>query len=159
MIAGVSHRLRRGFSPRRKHAPIRGRRRTGAVVVELAFILPFLAALVLGICEIGRALQVRAALSTASRAGCAAASRPGGRISDVLSEVRSTLSQANIPVSAATITILVNDLPASSTSPKHNDKITVIVEVPTAAVRLTGITAFISKDAVQSETTTMLKQG
>ena len=129
------------------------------MVVELAFIIPFLAALVLGICEIGQALQVRAALSTASRAGCAAGSRPGGRNSDVLNEVRFALSQAKIPVSAATITILVNDQPANLQTAKHNDKITVIVDVPAAAVRLTGITAFISKDAIQSETTSMLKPG
>jgi Flp pilus assembly protein TadG len=56
-------------------APRRGRRgsdrrRSGIACVELAVVITFLSTLVLGMFEIGRALQVRQILTDAARKGC-----------------------------------------------------------------------------------------
>jgi Flp pilus assembly protein TadG len=48
----------------------RGRRRSGLACVELAIVLSFLAALVLGMFELARALNVRQILTDAARKGC-----------------------------------------------------------------------------------------
>ena len=133
--------------------------RRGAAVVELAIVVPFLVVLLLGICELGQALRVEAILTRASRNGCASGSRPGGGNNDVLYEVRSALSAAGLPGTAATITILVNDQPGNVALARHNDKITVSVSIRTSQVTWTGSNVFVGRDSMQSSPTTMLKNG
>src|SRR5262249_23180380 len=133
--------------------------RRGAVVVELALLVPFMIAIVFGICEIGQALKVRSVLSAAARAGCAVATRPGCRDSDVMNQVQAALTAAKLPANAATVTILVNDNPLKISKAKKDDKITVTVEMPTSSVRISGVNLFLSNDSIESQSTTMLKQG
>lgn len=133
--------------------------RRGAAVVELAILMPFLAALLLGMAEIGQSLRVEATLGKATRSAAGLASRPGGSNSDALTEVQTTLSAAGVPTSAATITVLVNDQPGNAAAARRNDKITVTLSLPTAAIRLTGSSFFSASDSVQTVSTTMLKQG
>jgi len=141
---------------RRRLGPVE---RRGAAVIELAILLPFLSALLLGMAEIGQSLRVEAALSKATRNAAGIASRPGGSNSDALSEVQATLSAAGVPANAATITVSVNDQPGNAAAARRNDKITVTLSIPTAAVRLTGSNFFSSSDSVQTVSTAMLKQG
>ena len=133
--------------------------RRGAAVVELAIVIPFLAVLLLGICELGQALRVETILTRASRNGCASGSRPGCGNADVLYEVRSALSAAGLPGAAATITILVNDQPGNVALARRNDKITVSVSIRTSQVTWTGSHIFVGRDSMRSNPTTMLKHG
>lgn len=133
--------------------------RRGAAVVELALVIPFMAVLLLGICEIGHALKIEAILTEAARNACAMGSRPGTGNADVLTEARSALTAAGLPADAATVTILVNNAAGNVANAGRNAKITVTVALPSTSVRGLLINAFFSSNAVQSVTTTMLKQG
>src|SRR5262245_34196930 len=82
--------------------------RRGAATVELALCLPLLATLTLGICELGQALKVEAALSASARLACATACRPGCSNNDVIADAKGVLSANRIPTGQVTITIKVN---------------------------------------------------
>ena len=137
----------------------RGAVRRGAVVVEMAILSPFLALLLLGICEIGQVLRVNSYLSEAARQGCAAGSLPGSSNSDVIQDVNRALSSSGLATSSATITIKVNDVVGSVAKARRNDKITVTVAIPMSAAAWTGSSVFVSRTSIQSETTVMLRQG
>lgn len=128
-------------------------------MVELALVVPLLAALLLGMSELGQALRVKAILAEASRKACAAGSRPGGGNADVLSEVQNVLSGAGLPANAATVTVLVNNQAGNVATAMRNDKVTVTVAIPWSAVQLTGTNAFQAGNSVQSVSTSMLKPG
>ncbi len=133
--------------------------RRGAVAVEMAILAPFLAMLLLGICEIGQILRVNSFLSEAARQGCATGSLPGSGNADVIQDVNRALSASGLSTSAATITILVNDQPRNVASALRNDKITVTVAIPTAQAAWTGSFVFVFRNSTQSESTVMLRQG
>ena len=128
-------------------------------MVELALVAPFLAVLILGMCEVGQALRVEALLTQAARKGCATGSRPGCGNADVIFDVQTALTDTGLPAAAATISILVNDLPGSVAAAARNDKITVNISIPTSQVAITHTRVFMGSATIQSESTTMLKQG
>lgn len=136
-----------------------GTRSRGAVVVELALMTPFLALLMMGMCEIAQTLRVEAILTQAARKGCAAGSRPGCSNADVTYDVQQSLAAGGIPQTAATITILVNDQPGNVASARRNDKITVTVGIPTSQATWTGTNVFVGRNLLQSEAMIMMKQG
>ena len=146
-----------GSGGRRPIAAGAGRRATAAV--EMAIILPFLALLICGNCEIGQAMRVEAILSRAARSGCATGSRPACGNADVVRDVESTLAAGGLPAHAASIRILVNDRAADVLSARRNDKISVTVSIPWSQVQLTRMSFIMAGDTTQSATTTMLKPG
>lgn len=125
----------------------------------MAILAPFLALLLLGICEIGQVLRIHSSLSEAARQGCAAGCLPGSSNADVIQNVNRALSASRLATSGATITIKVNDVVGSVAKALRNDKITVIVAIPTAQAAWTGSFVFVSSSSIQSETTVMLRQG
>ena len=143
----------------RSPAAGRGSTRRGAVVVEMALIVPFLVALMLGICEIGQALRVHSFLSEAARQGCTAGSQPGNNNADVIEDVQNALSAFKLNTGAAVITIKVNDVVGNVAKAKRNDKITVTVAIPMSSAAWTGSSVFVSRGSIRSETTVMLRQG
>ena len=143
----------------RSPASGRGSTRRGAVVVEKALIVPFLVALMLGICELGQALRVHSFLSEASRQGGATGSQPGNNNADVIENVKNALSTFKLNPGAAVITIKVNDVVGNVAQAKRNDKITVTVAIPMSAAAWTGSSIFVSRGSIRSETTVMLRQG
>ena len=143
----------------RSPAAGRGATRRGAVVVEMALIVPFLVALLLGICELGQALRVHSFLSEASRQGCAAGSQPGNNNADVIEDVKHALSTFKLNPGAAVITIKVNNVVGNVAQAKRNDKITVTVAIPMSAAAWTGSSIFVPSGSIRSETTVMLRQG
>lgn len=135
------------------------KRRRGAVVMELALVIPVLALLLLGIVEIGQALNVKVSLTEACRNGCSTGSRPGSTNDKVMNEVRSTLIASGLPANAATVTILVNGVSQDLVSAKSNDQITIVVSIPWNNVSMVGTSRFFPTGSTLSETSTMLKQG
>ncbi len=136
---------------RQKHA--------GAAVVELAVVTPFLAILVLGVCELGQSLRVSSILAEAGRNACAAAAAPGGSNSQVTSQVTTALSSAGLSSNAASVTVYVNGVAGASVSDASRlDKVTVTVSVPWQSVNLSGTSAYFMSSTTLSNTTTMLKQ-
>jgi len=133
--------------------------RQGAAVIELAFVLPLLAVLLVGIFEIGQALRITSILSEASRNACSSGSRPGCANADVTMDAQSALTNAGISAGSATITILVNGVAGNVAAAKGNDEITVVVSLPWSSVSLIRTNTFLSSGTVLSETTSMLKQG
>ena len=137
----------------------RGATRRGAVVVEMALIVPFLVLLLLGICEIGQTLRVHSFLSEASRQGCTAGSLSGNSNADVIEDVKIALSAFKLNTGAAVVTIRVNDVVGNVAQARRNDKITVTVAIPMSSASWTGSSMFVSRRSIRSETTVMLRQG
>lgn len=133
-------------------------RRKGAVIVELALIAPFLAVLILGVCEVCQVLRVRAVLADAARKGCATASAPGTSNADVIRDVSQTLEAGRVAASAS-VSISINDLDGTVATARRNDKIKVLVRIPLVEATWTGSYFFFSSASLQSESLVMLKQG
>jgi Flp pilus assembly protein TadG len=137
----------------------RGSERRGAVIVELALVVPFLAVMILGMCEVGQALRVEAVLAEAARQGCAAGCRAGGSNADIVSDVSSALLASGLPAGSASITVLVNGVMADAGTAQRNDTVTVQVSIPTSQTSVTNSTLFLGANSSQTEAITMLKQG
>lgn len=133
--------------------------RRGAVAVEAALLLPFLATLILGITEIGQVQRAQCYISEAANAGGATASRPGSSNAETISDVRTLLTSCKMTATSAVITIKVNDVVADVATAKRNDKITVTVAIPVSAISWSGSHCFVSNSSIISKTVVMLKQG
>ena len=72
--------------------PKRPRSRRGAAVVEFAVIAPFLVAIMLGMFEVTRALQVKNYLTDAARSGCRIAIQPGSTTQSVTDNINTVLA-------------------------------------------------------------------
>lgn len=158
-------RTRLCFQPDRQRSPghrspvARGGARRGAIIVEMAIVMPFLVLLLLGICEIGQAMRVHSYLSEASRQGCATGSLPGTSNVDVVEDVRNSLSGLKLSFATAQITIKVNDVAGNVVKARRNDKITVTVTIPMSEAAWTGSSFFVPRHSIRSQTTVMLRQG
>jgi Flp pilus assembly protein TadG len=117
--------------------------RRGAVIVEMALVLPIFLALVLGIIEFGRGLMVAQLVTNAAREGARKAILDGSTNSDITSTIQSLLAtSANVSTGNITVTITVtpasgnpdpgNDIAAC----KSKDLITIKVQVPFDKVAL-----------------------
>lgn len=137
----------------------RQQKRKGAAVVELAVVTPFLAMLVLGVCELGQSLRVSSILAEAGRNACTAAASPGGSNSQVTSQVTTSLANAGLNADSASVTVYVNGVAGADVSAANRlDKVTVSVSVPWKSVNLSGTSAYFMSSTTLSNTTTMLKQ-
>lgn len=137
----------------------RQRTRRGAATVELALCLPLLAALTLGICELGQALKVEAVLSGAARLACETACRPGCSNTDVIDDAKRVLTTNKIPTASATITIQVNDQPGNVLTAPAYAKISVTVSIPISQVNWTNTRHYFSANSNLSQTVVMARQG
>jgi Flp pilus assembly protein TadG len=137
--------------------PSRQRGRSAKAVVEFALLMPFFAALIIGMLEIGRAIIVKEILSDAAQKGCRTGALPGKANSDVTTDVNNILSTDN-SISGATTTILVNGQATDVGSATTGDQISVKLSVPFSNVTWTT-TFFMSGQTIESETVIMMKQG
>ncbi|MFO1041307.1 MAG: TadE/TadG family type IV pilus assembly protein [Planctomycetaceae bacterium] len=133
--------------------------RRGAVAVEAALLMPFLAAMLLGITEIGQVQRAQSYVSEASYAGCVMGSLPGTTNAAVISDVKSFLTACKMNANSAAITIRVNDVAADVATAKRNDKIKVTVSVPVSAVSWTGTHCFVPSNSTVTKSIVMLRQG
>ncbi len=132
--------------------------RRGITAVEFAFLLPFFAAMIVGIAEVGRAIVVRQILNDAVRKGCRTGILPNRATSDIQSDVNNILTDNNITSSAATITVLVNGKTADASTAVRGDQISVQCSIPFSQVSW-GITRFLGGSASLSATLVMQRQG
>lgn len=79
--------------PRRK----RSERQKGVAAVEMALILPFLLALVLGLFEFSQAIFINNSLTNMSREGANLAARTGTPPSDIMNALAQTAGQLDMP--------------------------------------------------------------
>ncbi len=106
--------------------------RKGAAVVEFALILPVFGILMLGMLEVGRAVQVQQTITNAAREGARLAVVKDTTSTEVTAAVKSYLTNAGLSanaVSATTVTIVTT--PGTDTDP---GRATVTVSVPQASV-------------------------
>ncbi len=117
--------------------------RRGAVIVEMALVLPIFLGLVLGIIEFGRGLMVGQLVTNAAREGARKAILDGSTNSDITSTIQSLLAtSANVSTGNISVTITVT--PASGNpDPGNNiaacrskDLITIKVQIPFDKVAL-----------------------
>jgi Flp pilus assembly protein TadG len=153
---------------------VKPKRRRGIAATELALLVPFLAALILGMCELGRAVMIKDTLTNAARKGCRTGTAVNKTYQDIINDVDNILTDNNIPVADATVTVQIASYTGSSTAPSWGsyttvtnnagftvnplDKISVQVSIPATDVLWFG-THFMSNTAVESETLVMLRQG
>ena len=135
-------------------SPAAGRRAVAAV--ELAVVLPFIVALVLGLVEIGRGLSVKESLSDAAQKACRAGAQPGKTTAQAQAEVDNIMQ--DLGITGYSTAILVNGQQTDIKDAKHNDQISVKVSVPVSQVSWTT-TFFLSAQDLESETVIMLRQG
>lgn len=119
---------------------LRRRQRTGASLVEFAFVAPILFVMLLGIIEIGRACMVTELLTEAARQAC--------RKSVIEGTSRAAVQQAatdyltSVGISGESADVYVNDQPIASTDlstmPAYTE-ITVVVTVPVGSVTWTPL--------------------
>ena len=126
--------------------PKRRKDRRGAATVELAFVLPVLVMLFLGMCEAGRALNATIIAQNAAAVAGRLASIGESTNAQVQQAVLTCLTAANIPTTNAIVT--VSDLTQSGTDVSQAstlDKLQVTVTVPFKDVAW-GVSGFIVKN-------------
>ncbi len=137
----------------RRHRP-----RPGSAAVEVAVLLPFLAALIVGIAELGQAMSVHQSLNDAVRKGGRHGILPNRTTAQIQSDVAKVLTENNISSSSATVTVLVNGQNVDASTAQRGDQISVTVSVPFSQVSW-GFTRFLGSNANIVSTLVMLRQG
>ena len=125
------------------HSPQRrteGRRATAAV--ELAVVAPLIAALLVGLLEVGQMVQVNEILSNAAREGARKASTGINTYADVQTTVANYLTNAGI-TNQNGLTVTVYDVSQNNSGPQFNpstagwlDQLQVTVTLPYSNVQL-----------------------
>lgn len=132
-------------------------RRIGTATVEFAVIAPILVALMLGMVEVTRAIQVKNFLTDTARSGCRYGVQPGISTQNIKDNINSILTNDGISASDATITVQVNGATADASTANRGDRLTVKVQVPTSKIGwVTPL--FLPSTAVASESVHMVRQ-
>jgi Flp pilus assembly protein TadG len=148
--------------------------RSGIAVAEFAILSPFIAFLVIGMCEMGRAVMVKDILTNASRKGCRTGATAFRVYDDIINDATNILNDNNLKAAKATITVQVAPYTGTSSSPSWGpfvpatddasftpgamDMISVKVSLGVTDV-LWFSPFFLPSTAVESETVVMLRQG
>jgi Flp pilus assembly protein TadG len=157
----------------RPACPRSGRRR-GIAATEFALLAPFLASLIVGMFEMGRAMMVKDILTNAARKGCRTGVTLPKTYQNILDDVNNILTDNSLPSSKATITVQIASYTGTSTTPswspyrtvsnsslynpKTLDKVLVKISMNVTDV-LWFAPTFMSSTAIESETVIMLRQG
>ncbi len=150
-----------------KPSASRRQTRSAAAAVELAFVLPVLIVMVLGMCELSRGVMVRQILTDAARKGCRTGILPQYGSSDISNDVINvmqdngfTSAQFN-PPSVGSINITVTDpsgksLPDARSAPAGST-VSVQVVIPTTSVNWVTY-KYLTRKMVESDIVVMMKQ-
>ncbi len=125
----------------RQHIP----HRDGAALLELALLLPLMLALLLGIWEVGRMVEVQQVVSNAAREGARQAASGARTTAQVQQSVLNYLSNCGLPISGTTVT--VTNIPSPGTDPTKAaqlQRLNVSVAMPFASVRWIALDLFVS---------------
>jgi len=83
----------------------KAKRRAGSATVELAFVLPILVSLLLGIWEVGRLIEAQQILTNAAREGVRQASTGNVTVAQMTTIVNNYLTAAGLNNAGSTVTI------------------------------------------------------
>jgi Flp pilus assembly protein TadG len=104
----------------------RGRDERGAALLEMAFTLPLLLLVCVGILEFGRAYQTWQVLTNAAREGARIAVLPGTTSTDVTNRVRAYMQNGQLPKYAtATVTLTPTTVSIGAGSTESASQVTV----------------------------------
>jgi Flp pilus assembly protein TadG len=121
--------------------------------VEFAVVLPVIVAVLLGIWEVGRMLEVKEILCNAASVGGRTASSGLNTAAQVQTAVTNYLVLAGIPTQNVTVT--VKDLTNPNTDPTAAttlDQLQVIVSIPFSAVSWSATSMFVPSTTLLSAT-------
>jgi hypothetical protein len=122
------------------------RSRRGTATVEFALVLPVLASLFLGMCEVGRALNATVILEDAAAYGGRLASIGQSTNAQVKQAVLSAISVAGLPTNNAVVTVTDQTQPGTDVKQAASmDKLQVTVTIPFQDVKW-GVSGFIVHD-------------
>jgi Flp pilus assembly protein TadG len=127
--------------------------RRGAAAVEFALLSPLIIALLLGVWEVGRLIQVNQILSNAAREGGRQAST--GLLTDaqVQTAVLQYLQRAGLPTANATVTVTdLTNGSADATAATQLDQLQVRVTIPTADVKWVALSLITNPSSTLSAT-------
>jgi Flp pilus assembly protein TadG len=116
--------------------------RSGASLVEFAFVAPVFFMMVLALIELGRGFMVIHALTNAARQGCRIGVLEGKANSDVNAAVSSAL--APLGISSDTVTVQVNDGSGDVKNAQPGDEVTVTVSAPVSSVTWVPVPVYLS---------------
>ena len=104
----------------------RGRDERGAALLEMAFTLPLLLFVCVGILEFGRAYQTWQVLTNAAREGARIAVLPGTTSTDVTNRVRTYMQNGQLPKYAtATVSVTPTTVSIGAAGSESASKVTV----------------------------------
>jgi Flp pilus assembly protein TadG len=132
-------------------------RRPGTSVVEFALFAPLLGVLMMGMFEMGRAMNAKEILSDAARKAGRTGILPNKATSDITTEASNILSDNSISTSQLTVTVLVNGASADASTAVRGDQISVKVSIPASQV-LWLSPFFLNNQTIESETIVMMRQ-
>lgn len=144
-----------------------GYRRRAVAAVEMAMILPVLAAIMLGMFELSRGLMVKQTLTGAARKGCRTGIIHQYGNNDITNDVTNVMQDSGFdttkfnPPTLGSITISVTD-PSGNTLSDALDAppgstVSVQVSIPVSSITW-GTTIFLTGDVLASDQIVMMKQ-
>jgi Flp pilus assembly protein TadG len=147
---------------------VRGNRRHGAAVVEFAVVVPFLAMLLMGMFELGRAMMVKTILSDAARKACRTGIKREKANADILVEANNVMNDNGFdstkfnPPTIGSVTVTVTDpngnTLADALDAPSGSVVSVQVSIPVSST--CWVTPFYLQSGtnLESETIVMMKQ-
>jgi Flp pilus assembly protein TadG len=126
----------------------RGRARCGTAAVELAVVAPLVLALLVGLLEVGRMVQINQIVSNAAREGARKASTGINTYADVQTTVANYLTRAGI-TNQTGLTVTVSNVTQGNSGPQFNpstaawmDQLQVTVTLPYSNVQLAPLPGY-----------------
>ena len=152
----------------KRTGPASRMRRSATATVEFAVIAPFLAMILLGMFELGRAMMVKTILSDSARKGCRTGIQRDKQNSDIVAEVINVMNDNGFgtskfnPNSLGSVTITVTDpdgnpLSESLDAPSGS-VVSVQVNIPVSSTTWVAPFYLGSGSTLESETVVMMKQ-
>jgi len=144
------------------------KRRSGSAAVEFALVVPFMAMILMGMFELGRAMMVKSILSDAARKACRTGIERDKQNSDIVSEAKNIMtdngftgSQFN-PPSVGAINIVVTDpngvVLGDSLDAPSGSIVSVQVAIPVSSTAWVAPFYLGTGATLESETIVMMKQ-
>ena len=122
------------------------RQHRGVAAVEFAIVLPIFLLVIFGMIEFGRAIMVQQVLTNASREGARRATIEGATQTEVVSVVKTYLTNSSITGATTTVS------PSNLTTLGFGDSVAVTVNVPFAAISWTKSPWFLGGRVLEART-------
>jgi Flp pilus assembly protein TadG len=127
--------------------------RPGAAAVEFALLSPLIVALLLGVWEVGRLIQVNQILSNAAREGGRQASTGLMTNAQVQTAVLQYLQRAGLPTTNATVTVTnLTNSSLDATAANQLDQFRITVTLPAADVKWVALSLVTNSSSTLSAT-------